>query len=412
MKAGAIPARAGQPPAPAKSTSALGDGDAPRPRGDNSSLIQPHLHRRHPRARGESDLFSRTGTATPPRTRGNHLSDNRPANLHSDTPAHAGQPEARPHHDEDLRRHPCDYGSNRRSWRIRRDIPGAPRATLPQIQYAGRQKRHPRARRETNSGAATRIKATSPRTREQRAYTTESPSQKGDIPAYARWERQRLYADTDLANDSDIPERGATTRRASLFPPQQHPRARGGQPGVLHWNLADRRDIPAHAGTTSYRQSPGWGSRRHPRARGDNPTRKHGAERQATTSPRTRGTCLDGTAMHDMKRHHRARETDCSFSYAGKPPRHPRARGATNALIDRNRITGVTSPRARGNRHYDRRHRMRLGDAPARKKPMGASDIPATAGQPGADINPALQTAATSPRPQGNRPKPGPEAPI
>ena len=136
---------------------------------------------------------------------------------------------------------------------------------------------------------------------------------------------------------------------------EEHPRARGeNQSGAMsgsrlsgtsprtrgkqrfeRWWIELARNIPAHAGKTSYTVGAGSAPTEHPRARGENPPLGAYRTTNPGTSPRTRGKpvsdYVDEPELRNIPAH--AGKTRCINCTGQRVKEHPRARGENGAVL-------------------------------------------------------------------------------
>ena len=151
---------------------------------------------------------------------------------------------------------------------------------------------------------------------------------------------------------------------------QAHPRSRGENPlygtGSAGWNGSSpltrgkrsgekcaallRRLIPAHAGKTSLRGSPGAGYRAHPRSRGENDMPSLCPSRTWGSSPLTRGKLQGprGLPAQVWLIPAHAGKTDMRGIGWLESGAHPRSRGENEAAIQAGADTAGSSPLTRG----------------------------------------------------------------
>ena len=163
------------------------------------------------------------------------------------------------------------------------------------------------------------------------------------------------------------------SRGENICSRSQHPRFGGsspltrGKPRTRRPDVAARRLIPAHAGTTT-RSLPGFLRRwAHPRSRGENGSTSRCGSATAGSSPLTRGKLGDGCGGGDASGLIPAHAGKTSASVRrGRPPRaHPRSRGENQGqAVDCVGELG-SSPLTRGKHGEDARCQGQGGLIPA-----------------------------------------------
>ena len=190
---------------------------------------------------------------------------------------------------------------------------------------------HPRARGENSSEALCVVlcKGTSPRTRGKRPEPFVKVHVFGNIPAHAGKTVQKLH---------------------KCMPKAEHPRARGENAGAAWDDVVGGRNIPAHAGKTHTRSGRCAAMPEHPRARGENVPTVPLFGIVPGTSPRTRGKLIPVIGQIAQFRNIPAHAGKTRFrrSTHSRIQEHPRARGENCILWLARAIVEGTSPRTRG----------------------------------------------------------------
>ena len=188
------------------------------------------------------------------------------------------------------------------------------------------------------------------------------------------------------------------------------PRARGTRERRIELP-AHRRIIPARAGNTSKLATIARAASDHPRARGEHVSLPHAACVCSGSSPRARGTPVQGDARAARERiiPARAGNTTAYAAPPAAPPDHPRARGEHVHGYSSSGWCGGSSPRARGTPTIYRRttHNPRIIPARAGNTRAPSPAFPAVADHPRARGEHEGQTleeigaAGSSPRARG-----------
>ena len=161
-----------------------------------------------------------------------------------------------------------------------------------------------------------------------------------------------------MAERRNIPAHAGKTKLMvkPLRPTQEHPRARGENQCEFRHSHQAIRNIPAHAGKTC---SFAFASRRgteHTRARGENPRTASVHWSASGTSPRTRGKLMEVARKIAPDRNipAHAGKTPGQHRSIGQPAEHPRARGENLQERMEDATMLGTSPRTRGKPHHRR----------------------------------------------------------
>ena len=210
---------------------------------------------------------------------------------------------------------------------------------------------HPRARGENLevSSSEGSVTGTSPRTRGKPENGACHVKQHRNIPAHAGKTGRNPQATSESKEHPRARGENEVWRAANKDGKGTSPRTRG----KLLFNEANSpttRNIPAHAGKTTYCNTHHTTSREHPRARGENKSQVVRRHALWGTSPRTRGKRTTWAKTPPLKRNIPAHAG--KTHERGEPGQyreeHPRARGENNLLRNSRSGPEGTSPRTRG----------------------------------------------------------------
>ena len=194
---------------------------------------------------------------------------------------------------------------------------------------------------------------TSPRTRGKLGHGLRRRRCVGNIPAHAgKTDTLIAHAGKKAEHPRARGENGAHFVK-STGAQGTSPRTRGKLAANLKpFNAA--RNIPAHAGKTSFSWSKGSERPEHPRARGENKFCELGAKLVDGTSPRTRGKPSTAHPTPALARNipAHAGKTGEKGRLFSRRQEHPRARGENTYLGFPRYPGGGTSPRTRGKRYW------------------------------------------------------------
>ncbi len=251
---------------------------------------------------------------------------------------------------------------------------------------------HPRARGEHTSPVSSSMYSigSSPRTRGTHFVVVENGAPGRFIPAHAgNTPVTHKCSDKDPVHPRARGEHSSDDALSAVRPGSS-PRTRGTR-GAARGKCAGVRFIPAHAGNTSSVTSIRRKLTVHPRARGEHAAFITAHVRMVGSSPRTRGTPVAATLVHELCRFipaHAGNTTAC-WSPAPPSPVHPRARGEHSAGEGLRLARVGSSPRTRGThpREHSARYERRFipahagNTSPPRRRPKGRPVHPRARGE-------------------------------
>jgi len=188
------------------------------------------------------------------------------------------------------------------------------------------------------------------------------------------------------------------------------PRTRG-TPRRPSWTGRSSRIIPAHAGNARRWRVSRALTPDHPRARGERTSTRPISSPKGGSSPRTRGTLVEGQRQLGRRRIIPAHAGNASrpIAAAGPTPDHPRARGERASTGSIDSPNDGSSPRTRGTRdppgvrgHEDRIIPAHAGNAPLpNAQGQCMADHPRARGERGKFETRTIHVLGSSPRTRG-----------